>query len=85
MTLIALHSPFQMAPSYFVRRIGKAVAAASLAALASCTSVVPGDFCDVYEPVMLSEPTAQIVVRDDRPAAVAIAANELYHGRVCGG
>jgi hypothetical protein len=53
--------------------------------LASCGSSLPGDFCDIYEPVSMSDATARIVVQDDRRAAVSIAANETYRNRFCRG
>ncbi len=53
--------------------------------LAGCGGSSAGLFCDVYAPVIMSDATAQVVVRDDRPAAVAIAANEMFYRTQCRG
>ena len=53
--------------------------------LAACSGNSGALFCDVYAPVRLSEGTAVVVVRDDRPAAVAIASNEVFHRTQCRG
>lgn len=50
--------------------------------LASCGN--SGDFCDIYSPVRVTDGTALVIVHNDRPAAEAIAANQIYYGRHCG-
>lgn len=51
--------------------------------LAGCVS--SGDFCDVYSPVTMGDGLAVQMVETERQTAEAIAANQIYYGRNCGG
>ncbi|AVO36583.1 hypothetical protein C6Y53_01955 [Pukyongiella litopenaei] len=51
----------------------KILCAASLVAIAGCSR--PGDFCEVYLPVQLTESAARELVATDRDAAEIIATN----------
>lgn len=53
----------------------------SVAGISACAPV--GDFCDVYFPVQFDRKVAQMVVQNDRPSAVNIAANNQYFSDVC--
>lgn len=45
--------------------------------LAACSSIPPGDYCDVYQRIgPLSVPTADALIEHDGDAASAIVANE---------
>jgi len=54
----------------------------ALLAVSAC--VAPGDFCTVVRgPIEFAPETAEVVVRTDRPAAEAIAAQNEYWRGVC--
>jgi hypothetical protein len=61
------------------------ISALSISLLAGCAGRVSGNFCDIYERVTLSEDSARAIIRDDRPAAIAIAVNESLYQRQCRG